>query len=174
MKKFMRVNERRERERNIVIKGELKVGENLDAWVNELLADRLGLNVKIEAAWRTGKVIIAKLSSVEERRRVMANKSKLAGTKIFIESDLSYEERKVQEEIGRWARCKKDEGIAVRVGVGKVWIGNRWVRWEDKKALTEVELRLLGERGVEKGGNKDVSEEKQDGEQNGETGQDFN
>ena len=45
------------------------------------------------------KVIIAKLENEKEKRRVMMNKSKLKGTKIYIENDLSFEERRKQEEI---------------------------------------------------------------------------
>lgn len=162
MKKFVRVNERRERERNIVIKGEKNVGENLSVWVNELLKDRLGVEVKIEAVWRGGNVIVAKLGSIEERRIVMANKAKLAGTKIFIESDLSFEERKRQEEIGRWAKGKRELGMRVKVGLGRVLIGNRWIAWEDKKALKEIEIRQQEARTSEGGRRAEVDRVRKD------------
>lgn len=146
MKKFMRENERKERERNIVIKGELNVGEDLSVWVKELLKDRLGVEVNIEAAWKGGRVIVARLGNVEEKRKVMMCKNKLAGSRIFIENDLCYEDRKTQEEIARWARCRREEGMQVKIGIGKILIDRRWIRWDDKRALREIEDRVLGEK----------------------------
>lgn len=66
-----------------------------------MLADRIGVQVRVEAAWKGGDVVVAKLGSVEEKRQVMINKSKLSGSRMFIENDLSYEDRKRQEEIAR-------------------------------------------------------------------------
>lgn len=59
--------------------------------------------------WNSGGVIIAKLGR-EEKIEVMKRKNKLAGTRIFIENDLSYEERKKQEEIHKWVKEKKERG----------------------------------------------------------------
>ena len=63
---------------------------------------KLGIKTIIVSARANGgreRVIIAKLENEEEKRRVMMNKSKLKGTKIYIENDLSFEERRKQEEI---------------------------------------------------------------------------
>jgi len=37
----------------------------------------------------------------------MRNKFKLKGGRIFIENDLSFEERKVQEKMNKWAKGKR-------------------------------------------------------------------
>ena len=58
---------------------------------------KLGIQIKIVSARASGgreRVIIAKLENEEEKRRVMMNISKLKGTKIYIENDLSFEERR--------------------------------------------------------------------------------
>lgn len=37
----------------------------------------------------------------------MANKNRLRGERVFIENDLSWKERKIQEKVYRWAKEKK-------------------------------------------------------------------
>lgn len=37
----------------------------------------------------------------------MRNKFKLKGEKIFIKNDLSWEERKIQDKINRWAKTER-------------------------------------------------------------------
>lgn len=147
MKKLMRENERRDRETNIVIKGDLRSGQDLKECVSQLMNDRLGIKVNIEAVWKTGSVIVARLSSMDDKREVMRNKKKLAGSRVFIENDLSYEDRKRQEEIVRWVKDRKAEGLNLRIGFGKIADGEKWIKWEDKQALKELE-----NKGKEKGG----------------------
>lgn len=43
-------------------------------------------------------MIIARLENKEVKKQVMRNKFILKGEKIFIENDLSWEERKIQEK----------------------------------------------------------------------------
>jgi len=72
----------------------------------------------------------------------MRNKYKLKGERIFMENDLTYEERKVQEKMGRWAREKRAGGMEVKVRRGRLKIGSRWVTWEE----IERERRGRGRR----------------------------
>lgn len=149
MKKMMRESERKDREKNIVIKGLRGGNEGLNECVNELMNDRLGIKVKVEAVWKGGSVIVVKLGSIEDKKKVMVNKSKLAGTKIFIENDLSYEDRKKQEEIGKWVKERKEEGKNLKIGFGKIFDGIRWIKWEDKQALKLLEGKRLEGTGCE-------------------------
>lgn len=48
-----------------------------------------------------------KLESEKVKKEVMRNKFKLKGEKIFIKNDLSWEERKIQDKINRWAKTEK-------------------------------------------------------------------
>jgi len=52
----------------------------------------------------SGKVISAKLENEEIKREIMTRKSRLKRGKIFIDNDLTWEERKIQEKIYRWAK----------------------------------------------------------------------
>lgn len=48
-----------------------------------------------------------KLESEKVKKEVMRNKFKLKGEKIFIKNDLSWEERKIQNKINRWAKTER-------------------------------------------------------------------
>lgn len=54
----------------------------------------------------------------------MRNKNKLKGETIYIENDLTWEERKIQERISRWAKIQK--GKEVKIRMGRVKIDNAW------------------------------------------------
>jgi len=73
---------------------------------------------------RSGPVIVARIEGEEGKKEIMRNKYK--GERIFIENDLTYEERKIQEKMGRWARDERVRGVEVKVGRG-----SRWISWEE-------------------------------------------
>lgn len=108
--------ERNERRCNIVLKGvktrmegeEKDIRENLKEWVTKFLREKL--ECKVENCRLSGRVIIARLGSEGEKAEVMKRKNRLKEGNIFIENDLSWEERKVQEKVMRWAREEKNKG----------------------------------------------------------------
>lgn len=79
------------------------------------------------------------LESLDDKMKIMQNKNKLLGTRIYIENDLSYEDRKKQEEINRWVKARKAEGKLIKIGLGKINYDRRWIKWEDKEALKKIE-----------------------------------
>ncbi|XP_058807253.1 uncharacterized protein LOC131673345 [Phymastichus coffea] len=114
MKKMMYDKDKLERACNIVIKGAnqhieaIEKNENTESkgdykgWVEKFLSFKLGTSVKAVNARVSGgkeRVIIVKLENENVKKNIMRNKSKLKGTTIYIENDLTYEERKKQEEI---------------------------------------------------------------------------
>lgn len=68
----------------------------------------------------SGPVIVAKFENEEKKKEVMRNKNKLKEDNIFIENDLSWEERKQQEKINRWAREKRGKEVEVKIGLDRV------------------------------------------------------
>lgn len=64
--------------------------------------------------------MVVKLENEEKRKEVIINKRKLKGNNIFIENDLSWEKRKLQEKMGRWAREKRKERMEIKIGRGRV------------------------------------------------------
>lgn len=109
MKRVVSERDRRDRENNIVIRGWRFQGEDLKEEVKKFLAEKVDFHGEVETAWVSGGVTIAKLGRVE-KIEVMKRKCKLVGTRIFIENDLSYDDRKKQEEINRWVKEKKRKG----------------------------------------------------------------
>jgi len=68
----------------------------------------------------SGRVIIVKLGNEEKKREIMQRKNKLSGGNIFIENDLTWEERKIHGEIIVWAKQQRAEGKRIKIGFGKV------------------------------------------------------
>lgn len=109
-------------------------------------------------------MIIVRLENVESKREIMRNKFKLKGEKIFIENDLSWEERKIQERINRWVRRQREKGLDVKVGLGRVRVKGIWRAWTEiereeeertdkgKEGDAEVMERGEGNRGGEENG----------------------
>jgi len=83
-------------------------------------------------------VIILKLEFKEVKKEVMKKKYRLKGNKIFIENDLSWKERKIQEKINRWAKEQRGKELNVKIGLGRVKVKRLWRSWmeverEEKK-----------------------------------------
>lgn len=70
---------------------------------------------------KSGKVLVVKLENEIQKKVIMRNKNKLKGEKIFIENDLCWEDRKVQEEMNKWARIR-EKGKEVKIGYGRAKI----------------------------------------------------
>lgn len=63
---------------------------------------RLGIEVKVLTCRKSGDVIVAKVENKEKKREIMINKNRLRKDKVFIENDLTWKERKLQENIRKW------------------------------------------------------------------------
>jgi len=100
-------------------------------WAIELLKDKLGLEAKVAGCKESGTVVVVKLKDEEEKKEIMKNKYKLKGNNIFIENDLSWEERNVQGKINKWAKEQRGRGLDIKVGIGRVRVKGIWRGWED-------------------------------------------
>jgi len=72
---------------------------------------------RVVSCRESGAVIMLKLECEGVKKELMKNKYRLKGDKIFIENDLSWEERKVQEKINRWIKERKGEGLEIKVRI---------------------------------------------------------
>ncbi|KAL7295740.1 hypothetical protein TKK_0011084 [Trichogramma kaykai] len=130
MKRMVNEKDREERRMDIVIKGMKGVGANVKEEIEEMLKSKLDIKINLEAAWKSGQVIVGKCRQWEQKDMIMRKKSRLAGTTLYIENDLSYEERKKQEAIARLAKEQREKGKEIKIGVGRVCIEGKWLRWE--------------------------------------------
>lgn len=95
IKKSINEKERDEKRLNIIIIGMVTEGGQLQ-WaekIQEMIRGKLGVELKIVSVRRSGRVLIVKLGREEEKRRIMENKYKLRGERIFIEQDMIWEDR---------------------------------------------------------------------------------
>lgn len=106
IKRIIVEKEKEERRNNIVLKGVGPKGKAMKEWVEEFIKEKLGVEIKVVRCKLSGKVIVAMLEGEEEKRRVMG-KFKLKGGCVFLEHDLSWEERKVQERMNKWAKTER-------------------------------------------------------------------
>jgi len=151
IRRWVTEKDREERRRNIILKGirppkEIeKDRKKVSEWIEKLFREKMGVDINVQGCRESGTVIVAKLESEEEKREVMRNKYKLKGGNIFIENDLSWEERNIQVKINRWVREQKVKGLEVKIGIGRVRVKGVWRAW------AEIEREgLAEERGEER------------------------
>jgi len=118
--------EKEERRDNIVIKGVDTEEKDLKKWVSKFIKEKMEIEVEIVSCRKSGKVLVAKLKDWQMKRKVMENKSKLKGGRIFIENDLTWQERKTQEKINKWTKEEREKGKEVKIGFARVRIGGVW------------------------------------------------
>jgi len=125
LRKMILDKEKKERKNNIVIKGANPVGD-LSKWVQKFLKDSLEVDYGLGQVKISRRVVIVKLGSEERKREIMQKKNKLCGGNIFIENDLTWEERKSQREIRVWAKQQRAKGKRIKIGYGKIRVNGEW------------------------------------------------
>lgn len=149
MKDRLDTMERDKRSNNVVIQG-LKVDTDdrniLKEAVKNFMDKELEIDVKIEMATRLGeRTCLVKLKDIEEKEKVMRNKSKLKNCRqgrIYIDNDMTENERSIQGKIRTRAREERRQGKNVRVGYQKLTIGDviwRWNRETEQLDLIETD-----------------------------------
>jgi len=133
IRKWVGEKERINRKENIVLK-EIRMPEDIEKeedkrieWVKELIKRKLAIDCRISEVRKSGPVIIAKMESEEGKKEIMKRKGKLKGDSLFIENDLNFEERKVQEKLSRWAKEKRSKGMEIKIGKGRARYRGKWV-----------------------------------------------
>ncbi|CAL1680915.1 unnamed protein product [Lasius platythorax] len=125
IKKAMEDRERKERRNNLIITELKKEKKNIYETTREFL-EEFGVieGVKrIQAVGKEGReMIIVEMSSREEKEGIMKVKKKLGSRRVYIDHDLTMEEREVQRKLRERAREEKMEGRRVKVGYRKIEI----------------------------------------------------
>lgn len=108
------------------------------------MREELGIEAKIEEVYKLGyKTCLIKMENSKEKDKIMENKNKLKTRKreIYINNDMTKEERKIQQEIRKIAKIEKSKGKTVRVGYQKVTMDGVVWKWnKEKEILEEVKL----------------------------------
>jgi hypothetical protein len=115
----MEQREKREGKNNVIITGIGGIKGNIERRVEEWLEReiRVKVNVRVAHKMNKNKMILVQIESWEQKKNIMLNKSKLKERKserMYIDDDLTNEERKTQKKLREVAREKRDRGKMVK------------------------------------------------------------
>lgn len=135
--------ERRSRKNNIVINGlnmRNKSEDEIKKEVEELI-ENMELTPKIKAVKRVHEnICMVEMKEFECKIEIMKNRyklKKLENRKIYIDSDLTYKERKIQKHLREIAAEARSKSSRVKVGYKYIIVdGTKWI-WNEKGGSLE-------------------------------------
>jgi len=137
IRRWVTEKDREERRKNIILKG-IRMPKEVEKdrrrgmeWVERMIREKVEVDVNVVGCRESGTVLVVRLESEEEKKEVMRNKHRLKGEKIYIENDLSWEERNTQVKINKWAKEQKGRGLEVKIGIGRVRVRGVWRAWAE-------------------------------------------
>lgn len=147
--------EKEKRRNNIVITG-LKIDTDKEDTLRDTMEKFIENGIKViagvKAAHKLGpNTCLVELEGKEDKKQIMQNKRILkdrSNEKIYINDDLTPEERDVARIIRGVAKEEKKNGKRVKIGYEKISIDDKWFKWNNKKQ------QLEDERGNSIGGSK--------------------
>lgn len=134
--------EREKRKNNIIIKGKLDDKLRDEDEVKKFLQRKLDIQVGVKNVVPIGKkregtpsgyIFLVELESWKCKNQVMTKKSALKGSDIYIENDLTREERRIQAELIKIAKEEKGKGLGVKIGYKKLIIDGALYKWSSKE-----------------------------------------
>lgn len=139
--------ERREKKQNVVIWGARgQGGDAKQVAIGVFRQINEGFEVeRVKKASFIGKEenrgIVVELENFEEKRKLMRGKNKLKGGNIYLDDDLTRNEREMQRNIREWAKRMRAGGKRVNVGYGRGFVDEKEYVWNE---LTEgMEERMF-------------------------------
>ena len=135
---------------NIIISGlEIKEedGAGLKHGLEHFIERTIGVKVQIKEAREIGtKICKAELDSAYEKEMVMKNKNKLKQLqdRIYINNEMTKEEREAQKKIKQIAEEERKKGKNTKIGFQKVTIdGTEWKWNREQEELIENKLKTV-------------------------------
>ena len=134
----------------MIIMGVKESDVDTEVSVKDLITTKLNMNdVEITNARRLGKrnetrkyprPVLVVFDSLESKRKVMRNRTKLLGSKIYINNDLTLDQRKKEKEL----RKKKQFLIKHELYRNKNITIYKEKLWADRVQVTDTELETAG------------------------------
>lgn len=139
--------EQDKRKNNLVITGlkiNAKNNEEIKQKTELFLNEHIQAEINIKKAYKTNDMmIVVELEDFEKKLEILKRKGKITyfkDNKIYIDSDLTENERKIQKELRDKAKIEKEKKNRVKIGYQYIIInGQKWI-WNKK-------LEKLEERG---------------------------
>lgn len=136
--------EKEKRKNNIVIHGIEINSEKQEEQVEEIknfMKNKIGVETQIKNLKKIrSKICLVELGNNDEKRKVMQNKNKLKNIrdqKIYINDDLTKNEREIQKKIVNAAKEEKRKGKKVKIGLQRLIIEDKKYKWNDEKDILE-------------------------------------
>jgi hypothetical protein len=142
-KRERNMKERKEKKNNLVIRGLHKEeNKSLMDTAETFLEREFGAKAGVKKMRSTGKegreIVIVEMDCWESKDSIMKEKKKLGTKKIFIDHDLTFEDREVQRRIKERAWKERTEGKWVKIGFRKLEVqGRKYVWSEEENKLIE-------------------------------------
>lgn len=132
--------EKLEREKirnNLVITG-IKVDTEdknvLKEAATTFIRQQLSVEANIIKAYKIGEQkCMLEMGSFENKLEILKNTPKLKGSKVYMDSALTYNERNIQRIIRSTAKSEKENGAKVKIGYQKIEIDGKILRWDNKQ-----------------------------------------
>lgn len=142
----MDAQEKKKRKNNTIISGLTVEDNNLETNIEEFHKTNLEVEVKVKNAakirnQRNIPMYKVEWNSWEDKARVMQNKYKLKNKaeRIYIENDLTINERQIQAELRNIAKTERVNNKSVKVGYRKITIDGTDYKWNPYiKGVVEV------------------------------------
>lgn len=138
IEKLLEKQERIERKNNIVLRGIEISGEINKEKIGQLFRQKLGVNRQPVWVKVNNNIIVIKMRNWEEKLEVMSHKKQLKGSTIFLDNDLTKEEREIQRKIWQVAKGEREKGKDVKIGHQKIRIDGKWVYWQEQAGREQV------------------------------------
>ncbi|KAH0812087.1 hypothetical protein GEV33_010708 [Tenebrio molitor] len=134
----MEQREKKERKNNVIITGIGAKSGNIERGMEEWLGREIGVKVNVKEAFKINKdkMMLAKIESWEQKKNILLNKSKLKekeDERMYIDDDLTKEEREIQKKLRELAREERNKGKRVKIGYRKIQINGEWFRWDERE-----------------------------------------
>jgi len=119
------------------------------------------VEVEIKEVWRVAvekekmrEMVGIKIEEPERRKEILEKRRNLRGRRERIMEDWTWRERRMRWRLVELAREEERKGRNVRIGYGKIKIGENWWRWDeeeevlrDNKGMVRMEGEGEGEGG---------------------------
>ncbi|KAJ8666134.1 hypothetical protein QAD02_007796 [Eretmocerus hayati] len=138
LKRRIENGERRDKRKNIVITGLKMEEEDLKSNVENWIYETLNVEAILIKAWevkaRAGQGIIGAECETETMKKdIMMNENKLKGQEIYIDKDLTWEQREIRRKLKEKAKEAKDQGKKAVVKGDILIIDSKIYRWNDRE-----------------------------------------
>lgn len=82
-------------------------------------------------------MVVAELENWEMKREAMTRKNQLKNRKLYINNNMTYKERQIQNAIRMIANEERQSGKTVKIGYRKLIINEQEFRWKEGESLKE-------------------------------------